>query len=543
MLEKFGKFISIFIVASVYQINLQAAIVPPGTKLAPNQILNKDNSNEPSSLDPSHCSDNLGANIIFDLFEGLVLDDANGKIIPGSATHWNISKDALKYTFYLRKEAKWSDGAKLTAQDFVYSFQRLVDPKTAAEMAYLANVIKNARNIIEGKLSPNSLGVKAIDPHTLEITLEAPAGYFLSLLTGASFVPLRKDLIEKFQTGWTQPNKMVSNGAYKLTYWKVGEKTSLEKNEFYWDSKNTIIKKVNNFVIQDKTSSLRMFESGQIDWTYGIPPGMFQNLKIKFPKEMKTIESLNVGYLNFNLNKSPLNNPKLREALTLVINREYFTKYVMGRNERPIFDLPPYGILNYTQYVPTWAKLTEKEVIEKAKKLYSEAGFSKENPAKIKFTYATNETDKKYSTAIAAIWNKILGVKTELYSEEWKVHLANLTNKNFEVTIRLWSADYNDAQNFLGLLQSDNVQNITGYKNKKYEALLLQAEKEINAQKRKELLLEASKIAMDDFPVAPIYSGTVNRLIKNYVQGPAFNNPQDNYRTKEFYIVAQEKKS
>lgn len=531
----------LLLISLAYKIHSLAAIIPLGTKLAPEQVLNKDNASEPSSLDPSLCNDILGSNILHDLFEGLVIENANGQIVPGVATHWKISKDGLKYTFFLRNNAKWSDGSKVTAQDFVYSFRRFVDPKTAAEMVYLASNIKNARNINNGKAKPETLGINAIDQFTVEITLEAPAAYFLGILAGANFVPLKKDIIDKYGAGWTQPNKIISNGAYKLVEWKVGEKTTLEKNNFYWDSKNTIIRTVNNFVIQDKFSSLRMFESGQIDWTYGVPPGMFQNLNVKYPKEMQSSQTLSVGYINFNTTKAPLNNKKLREALSIVINREQFTKYVMGRNEQPIYDLPPYGIVNYTQYVPLWSKLSEKELIAKAQKLYEEAGFSSKNPAKIRFTYATNETEKKYSTALAAIWQKTLGVKTELFSEEWKVHLENTKNKNYDVTLRIWSADYNDAQNFLGLLLSDNVQNITGYNNKKFDNLILKAEREVDIQKRKTLLSEASKIAMDDFPVSPLFSDTKNRLIRTYVQGMPFNNPQDNYRTKEFYIAAHDK--
>lgn len=543
MLNEFKKIFVFALLSSTIQSKTYSAIVPPGTKLSSVQVLNKDNSSEPSSLDPSHCRDNLGANIIYDLFEGLVIDDANGVIVPAAAHDWKVSADGLKYTFFLRKNAKWSDGSPVTANDFVYSFRRFVDPKTAAEMAYLASVIKNAKNITEGKQKSETLGVKALNPYTLEITLETPVKYFLSLLSGANFVPLKKETIEKHKSNWTNPNKMVSNGAYKLTAWNVGEKTTLEKNPFYWDSKNTIINQVNNFVVQDKTASLRMYEAGQLDWTYGVPPGMFQNLKMKYPEEMRSFPSLSVGYLTFNTTKPPFDNKKLREALSIIINRTHFTKYISGKNELPIFDFPPFGIANYEHYVPTWANLSEQQIREKAKKLYQEAGYSKENPAIVKFTYSTNETDKKYATAITSIWNKELGVKTEMFSEEWKIHLANLSNKNFETTLQLWSADYNDAQNFLGLLESNNVQNVGGYKNAKFDALMIQAEKESDQNKRKKLLEEASKLAMDEFPVAPIYSSTNSRLIKKYVQGAYFRNPQDNYRSKEFYIVEHGKKS
>ncbi len=325
MKRKLFQIASLVLASSTFVTLADAAIVPKGTKLAKNQIINKDNSSEPSSLDPSHCRDNIGANIIMDLFEGLVSDDPVGKIIPATASHWEISKDGLKYTFHLRKDAKWSDGTAVVANDFVYSFKRFVDPKTASEMAYLAEMIKNARRINEGKLNTDLLGVKAIDPHTFEITLEEPTPYFLSVVSGINFVPLRKDIIEKFQMAWTQPGNLVGNGAYKLTSWKIGDKSTLEMNPNYWDSKNTVIKKVNYVVAQDKTASYRMYESGQLDWTYGIPPGQYQNLSKKYPKELRSAPDLSSSYLAFNNTKPPFNNKKLREALSIVINRENFT--------------------------------------------------------------------------------------------------------------------------------------------------------------------------------------------------------------------------
>jgi oligopeptide transport system substrate-binding protein len=538
MQKKTIKVASLFVASFAFLSIANAAIVPNGTKLAKNQVLNKDNSNEPSSLDPSLVKDNLGANIVMDLFEGLVIDNTSGKIIPATAISWTVSKDGLKYTFNLRKDARWSDGSPVVADDFVYSFRRFVDPKTAAEMAYLANMIENSQKIVDGKLKPESLGIKAIDAHTLEITLEEATPFFLSVLTGQNFVPLKKEAIEKYKSNWTQAGNLVGNGAYKLDSWKIGDRVSLEKNPNYWNSKNTVIKNVNYVAAQDKTASLRMYQAGQLDWTYGIPPSQLQSLKKEFPKELRGSAQLASNYLSFNMEKPPFDNKNLREALSLVINRDSFTKYVSAREEKPLYDIVPYGIYNYTPYIPEWSKLSEKDLIAKAQQLYKEAGYSKEKPAIIKFSYATNETDRKYATALASIWEKTLGVKTELISEEWKVHLSYLASKNYQITLQLWGADYNDAQNFIGLLETGNIQNISGYKNKKFDTLLHASSKEMNSEKRKKMLLEASKMAMDDYPVAPLFSNKVFRLIKPYVQGVPFTSPQDNYRTKDLYIVS-----
>ncbi|APJ03912.1 peptide ABC transporter substrate-binding protein [Silvanigrella aquatica] len=540
MQKKLFKTVTLLTVSFGILSAAQAAVVPNGTKLAKNQILNKDNSSEPSSLDPSRVRDNLGANVVMDLFESLVIDDPMGNIIPAGATHWDINKGGTKYTFHLRKNAKWSDGSPVLADDYVYSFKRFVNPNTASEMAYLANMIKNAQTIVDGKANPETLGVKALDNFTLEITLEQPTPYFLSVLTGVNFVPLKKDVVEKYKSDWTQSLHIVGNGAYKLKSWKIGDHISLEKNPNYWDSKNTVINTVNFYATQDKTTSLRMFQAGQLDWTYGIPPGQLESIKKQYPKELRNAPQLASNYISFNTEKPPFNNKKLREALSLVVNRESFTKYISGKNETPLYDIVPYGIANYTPYVPTWSKMSDKELLAKAQQLYKEAGYSKENPARIKFTYATNETDRKYATALASIWEKALGTKTELISEEWKVHLSYLTSKNYQVTLQLYGADYNDAQNFIGLLENGNAQNITGYNKKEFNVLLHESSKEMNPEKRKQILSSAAKMAMDDFPVSPLFSSKIYRLIKTYVQGVTFVSPQDNYRTKDLYIVSHD---
>lgn len=495
-----------------------AAVIPKGTKLSKTQVLNKDNSSEPSTLDPSLAYENLGANIIRDLFEGLVTISPSGNIAPGVASSWTHSKDGLTYTFKLRENAKWSDGSQVTANDFVYSFKRFVNPKTAAQQAYLAASLKNAQKIINGKMEFHTLGVKAQDNHTFQITLEEPTPYILNVLAGVNFVPLKKDIVEKDKTSWTQPSKMVSNGAYKLFSWKVSDHISLKRNANYWDNKNTVIETVNYFPVIDKTSSFRMYQAGQIDWTYGIPLAQYQKIKIDFANELKESPQLTSGYLIFNTAIAPFNNLKLRKALTFAVDKNDFVKYVTAKGEKPLYDIVPNGVHNYTPYIPEWAKLSKKERLEKAQKLYNEAGYSQSKPLKIKFSYSTNETTRKYVTALASIWEKALGVKSELENQEWKVYLSTIQNKNFQVTNTLWSADYDDAQNFLALLESSNLQNNGSYNNKKFDELLKTSSKELNSDKRKQILLECAKIAMEEYPILPsiltLLQGSLSLMFK-----------------------------
>ncbi|KAB8033336.1 peptide ABC transporter substrate-binding protein [Fluviispira multicolorata] len=517
-----------------------AAVIPVGTKLAKKQLLNKDNSSEITSLDPSLSSDNLSTFIIDDLYETLIVNNSQGKYVSGAATHWDISKDGLVYTFYLRKNAKWSDGKPVVANNFVYSFRRLSDPKTAASMAYMITMVKNADKVNQGVLKPEALGVKAINDHTLQITLEYSAPYFQSLATMSQLVPLRQDIIEKYGSEWTQAKNMVSNGAYILKEWKISDHISLERNKNYWDNKNTVIENVNYWVVTDKTAALRLYQAGQIDWTYGLPPGQVTKIKKEFKSEVKHSPSLSTSYLMFNTKAPPLDNLKLRKALALSVDRDDFAKYILEKGEKPLYDLSPYGIANYSQYEPEWAQWSSEKRIAEAKKLYAEAGYSRNNPAKISIQHQTNETDKKYVTAITSMWAKNLGVKTELSSSEWKVHINSLHEKKYQLTLRLWQADFDDALNFASLIEGNNAQNLTNHKNKKFDEMLAASNLETNLDKRKILIKEAMKIGLEDYSVSPIYSGTNMRLIKHYVQGAAFNNPNDHYPTKDLYIVSHD---
>ncbi|WP_186644874.1 peptide ABC transporter substrate-binding protein [Fluviispira vulneris] len=517
-----------------------AAVVPAGTKLAKNQVLNIDNQSEITSLDPNKSSDNLANNILFDLYEPLIVNNSEGKYVPGAATSWDVSKDGLTYTFHLRKNALWSDGKPVEAEDFAYSFRRLVDPKTAATYAFMLNMVKNANKILEGKLKPESLGVKALDKHTFQVTLDTPTPYFLGLVAIPQLVPLRKDLIEKHGDQWVQAQYLVTNGAYVLKEWKVGDKISIVRNKKYWDDKNTVIENVNFLVVTDKTASLRLYQAGQIDWTYGLPPGQSAKLKKEYPNEIHASPSLSTHYFMFNTKVPALSDVRVRKALSMTVDRNALAKHIMDKGEKAHYDLPPLGIANYSPYEPEWAKWSSEKRITEAKKLYAEAGFSEKNPLKIKYSLDVNDTSKKYATAIASMWEKSLGAKVELISSEWKVHLTNLHEKKYEVTLSLWGADFNDPYNFAVLIEGKNPQNQTNYASKRFDDLLAATNLELNLDKRKILMKEALKMALEDYPVAPIASGTSMRLIKPYVKGASFKNPMDIHLRKDLYIVSHD---
>ncbi|KAB8036078.1 oligopeptide ABC transporter substrate-binding protein OppA [Silvanigrella paludirubra] len=504
-------------------------------KLAKNQVLNIGNLDDPKTLDPQKCNESTCSAIVRQLFEGLVTTDLKENIIPAAAESWKISADGKKYVFTLKKDLKWSDGTKLTAKDFVFAFQRLVDPKIASDQASLLEFVINGKEITEGKKTPQTLGVKAINDVTLEIELIKPIPSFLENLTVPNTSPVQISNLEKYKDSFTQVNNLVSNGPYKLIYRKFGDKVTVEKNPLYWNNKEILIDKVNFHSITDQNSEFSMYETGQLDITGTIPINKFKQIKAKYGSELSNHPYLASYVYIFNTQKAPLNNKKLRQALSIAIDREIIANSVMGQGQRALYDLIPYGLKNYSQNKLYWQDWPRAKQIEEAKKLYREAGYSPSNILTIHILYNTNEAHKKIASSIASMWKNNLGVNVVTVNEEWKTMLDKRTNGDFEV-LRLGNiANINDATDFLAPYRSFDPSNDPKYKNPEYDNIVNQALQEMNPQKRKELLENASKIITEDAPIAPIYSYTSAFLKKPYVVGFQ-KNSMDKYSLKGVYL-------
>ncbi len=520
--------------------SVRAAEVPAKIKLSDKQILNRGNGAEAPTIDPQKVEDVQAYNIAQDLYEGLVRDDSNGKIVPGGASSWEVSKDGLTYTFQLRKNAKWSNGDPITAHDYVYGMQRLVDPKVASTYAFLLSNVKNADLINQGKVPLSTLGIIAINNETLQIKLNNPTPYILEILAARNCSPANKAVMEKLGDKFFQPGNLVSNGPYILKYWKIGDKITLVKNPNYWNARKTIIEEVNYYPTQNLNSEEQMYHAGQIDLTNEISMDQFDKLKSKIGSEVRSNLFLSSYWFSFNMEKAPFkDNPKLRQALSMVVDRDIITKQITRRGESPLYDIVAKGAKNYKQFAYDWSHNSYIEKVEKAKKLYEEAGYSTKKPLNISILYNTNENSKKLVLAVASMWNKALGVNVSVENQEWKVFLKSRQNGEYQVTWDRWIADYNDVNSFSDIMRSDSQMNNAKYNNTKYDDLLKKASIELNLQKRQKILQDAMAIAMNDYPIIPLYSAVTTHLVKKYVGGYTGKNSLDHTSTFDLYIAEQ----
>jgi oligopeptide transport system substrate-binding protein len=492
--------------------------------------LNLGNGGEPGSLDPHKVSGDWENRIVGEYLEGLVAEDIHADPIPGQAESWTISDDGTVYTFKLRADAKWSDGVDVTAQNFVDAFQRLFDPATAAEYAYLQFPIKNSTKIASGEITDFSqLGVKAIDDKTLEITLEASTPYFLQALTHYTAYPIRKDLIEKFGDQWTQPGNIVGNGPYNITEWVPGSYIKAVKSDTYYGKADLKIDEIMFENTEDLTAALNRYRAGELDILTDFPSDQYQLLKDQYPGQARVEPFLGVYYYVMNQSKPPLDNVNIRKALSISVLRDVIGPDVLGTGELPAYGWVPPGTGNYegAAYAPAWSTEPYEQRVAEAKALMAEAGYSPEKPLKLQLRYNTNDNHQRIAVAISDMWKQI-GVEVELFNAETAVHYDALNAGDFQVGRAGWLLDYNDASNTLDLLKTGvkgtdgtvNWGNNYGrYSNPKYDELLAQASGELDLVKRAGLMHQAEALAMDEFASIPIYWYVSKNVVSPKITG------------------------
>ncbi len=494
--------------------------------------LNIHNGGDPTSLDPQKISGDWENRIDGDIFEGLVTEDPKDNPIPGQAASWTISPDQKVYTFKLRDGIKWSDGTPVTAQDFVFAFQRLMDPKTAAQYAYLQYTIKNAEKINKGEIKdPTQLGVKAIDDKTLEITLENPTPYFLNALMHYTAYPLPKHVVEAKGESWVKVENIVTNGPYKPVEWVPGSHVSNVKNDQYYDAKDVKIDKVNFYTLEDQSAALKRYRAGEFDILTSFPADQYEWIQKNLPGQAHVVPFLGTYYYVLNATKPPFNDKRVRQALSMAVNREVIGPKILGTGELPMYSWVPPGTANYGEpaYV-SWKDEPYKQKVEEAKKLLKEAGFGPDHPLKAQLRYNTNDNHKRIAVAIAAMW-KPLGVDIELYNTETKVHYDEMQRGQVEIGRAGWLADYNDPINFLNLLSTGVEMNYGRWSNPDYDALIKQGNEEIDLKKRAEIYKKAEQLALDDSAAIPIYYYVSQNIVAPKVQG-FVDNIQDIHRTR-----------
>ena len=508
--------------------------------LADTQELVVNNAAEPESLDPHKVSGVPEAGIDRQMFEGLTNSDADGKTIPGMATSWE-SPDNKVWTFKLR-DAKWSNGDPVTAEDFVYSLRRLVDPETASPYSsYLVDAkIVGAEQIVEGKAGIDTLGVKAIDDKTLQVTLSEPVPYFPDMMIHNSVKPVNKKTVEAFGDKWTDPANIVVNGPYKVSKWQVNDQIVLTRNPTYYDDANTTIDTITMLAIPSSTTDVARYQAGEIDMTYNeIPTEQFASLKEQLGDELTVSPYLCTYYYEFNNVKPPFNDAKVRRALALALDRDTVVDKVIGQGQTASYQLTPTATNGDVKNMPEWSTWDKEKRLAEAKKLLNEAGYSESNPLTFELLYNTNDNHKKTAVAATSLWKQALGfVDVTLTNKEWKTYLDTRRNGNYQIARAGWCGDYNEASAFLNIAKSDNSGNYGKYNNAKFDSLMAQTLKAgVSPEQRANLYKQAEAQLDQDMGLLNIYHYVSPRLVKPYVIGFPTKDILDNWQVKNLSIA------
>lgn len=486
------------------------------------QVLHRGIGSEVSDLDPQIAMNIAEVDIVSALFEGLVAEDpVDLRPVPGIAARWSITSDQLTYTFYLRPEAKWSNGDALTSADFLAAWQRMLTPTLGAENAGMLYVVQGAEAFHKGaSKSFAQVGVSAPDAHTLRVTLEHPTPYFLSLLTHPAWHPVPLKVISEkgdaYARGnpWTRPGTHVSNGPFRLKSWQPNRLIVVEKSPTYWDAARVRLNAIHFHPIESIESEERTFRAGQLHITYALPFGKVDAYRRNSPQLLRIDPYLNSYFFRFNTRLAPLNNERVRRALSLALDRTAIVEKVLRGGQLPATSLTPPGMPDYTP--PD----VVRSDVEAARALLAEAGFpgGKGLPP-LEILFNTSGNHRLIAEAIQEMWRRELGIEVKMVNQEFKVVLAERRAGRFQILLSDWVGDYLDATTFLDLWRSDSGNNHTGWANSEYDALLFTAARNPDPAARAQQLQRAETIMLNAAPVVPIYFNTHVFLLHPAVKG------------------------
>ena len=490
------------------------------------------------TLDPQLNEEVAGFHVIRDLFEGLLSQDADGNLVPGVATSYAASDGNRTYTFALRESAKWSNGDPVTAHDFVYSWRRAADPATASPYGWYVELTQmaNAKDILAGRKPPSTLGVRAVDDHTLEVRLDRPLPYFPAMTTYATLFPAHRATIEAHGAKWTAPGNIVSNGAYVLKEVVLNEFHTRVRNPIYWNADKTILEQVTGLVINDVNQALTRYRAGELDHLEPLPPGQYPRLKKELPDEARSVPRLCSYYYAINHTKSgnpALRDVRVRRALSLAVDRDVIVKQLLKGGQWSAYNFTHFKTAGFRMPDIAYARLSQRERDAEAKRLFKESGV---RDLTLKLIYNTSESHKQIATVIGQMWKQKLGVRTTLANFEWKTYLNIRKNREFDVARSAWCGDYNEASTFLDLLTTTHGANDGGYSSGKVDALMRESR---TAKDPAAIYAEVEKILAEDMAIVPIYHYANTFLLKSDIRGWPYNNVENNWYAKNLYRVAK----
>ncbi|WP_244183173.1 ABC transporter substrate-binding protein [Vibrio hangzhouensis] len=517
-----------------------SAEVPTGITLADSQHIVRGNDAEVATLDPANAEGLPEMHVLRDLFEGLVIQDKDGNVIPGMARSWDTN-DNKTFTFHLRKGAKWSNGDSVTAQDFVYSLKRAANPDFASANGWYLKLtkIKNIEAVINGKASLDSLGVTALDDYTLQYELESQVPYFVAMTAHSSMMPVHQETIKTYGDKWARPGNMVSNGAFTLKEWVVNERIELTRNALYWGNSDTVLDRVTYIPFESQTAAMNRYASGEVDITSDVPASMAEKLKNELPDAYTVVPLLCTYYYAFNTTKAPFNDPKVRKAVSYSIMRDVITDGITQVGNLPAYTFAHQYVAGFQATQPEYSHWTQQQRDQRAKELLAQAGYGPDNPLSMKLLYNTSESNKAIAVAIASMLGKNLGAKVELENQEWKSYLVSRREGSFDVLRTSWCGDYNEASTFLTLMTSENSGNRAFYQSENYDKVIDGALAATSDAERAKHYDRAEGLLTEDMPIAPIYYYMQARLVRPSVGGFPMNNVEGRIYSKDLYVIAE----
>lgn len=481
-------------------------------------------NNEPDSLDPSYTNNSFASPFLANLFEGLVTYDENRELAPGNAESWESNEDMTVWTFHLRDGLKWSDGTPLTAEDYVYSALHVMTPTTTSQYVnMMTDYIVNGQEYYDGAVSAEEVGVKALDENTVEYTLKQPTPFFADVTSMWVYSPVQEATVEANGDKWsTAADTYVSNGPFKVSEINMGESVVLAKNENYWDAENVTLEKLTFRYILDQSTALTAYENGEVDGVRNIPAGDIARLKAE-GAGTNTINVYGTVYYNFNCEKEPYNNPLVRKALNLAIDREAIINNVAQLDAQPAYSILAPGYMVDGKDIlegRSTFEMSPNADVEAAQAALAEAGYPNgEGFPTVQLSFYSDDTVKKVAEAIQEMWETNLGINVEVTSADWAVFYSGVQNGDYEVAAMGWSADYVNPISFLPLLVTGDVTNTSFYSNPEYDALVEQIKVERDPAAFAQLVKEADELVSSDYPVLPLYYKADTYLLKDYVSG------------------------
>jgi oligopeptide transport system substrate-binding protein len=493
---------------------------PPGDawKKTP-QIFAWNNDTEPETLDPAVMTGVTEHNIAMALFEGLTsLHPATMDPVPGVAEWWEISPDGLVYTFHLRKNAKWSNGDPVTAEDFRWSWDRALTPATECQYAEMFFPIRGAERLYAERAAGKpadfaTTGVEVVDPHTLRITLHAPTAYFLEICAFETLMPVHRGTVEKHGKEWTQPGKLVGNGPFALDVWKPRDRIEVVPNPHWWNRRIVRLERMLIGAIDDQSTAYNKYLEGAVDWIRSIGASKVEEAQAH--PDYYVSPYLGSYFFRFNVTRKPFDDVRVRKAFTQAVDKRAVCETVLKAGQKPATGVVSPGIRGYPEleglpYDP-----------RRARELLAEAGYpGGRGFPEVELLYNTSESHKQVCEQLVEMWKTTLGVKIQLANREWKVYLEDTRKKDYQVVRGAWIADYQDPSTFLDMWCTDRGNNNTGWSNPKYDALLVAAGKELDPAKRYELLAQAERIlCVDEVPILPVYYYVNQGMLRPRVKG------------------------